>query len=70
MVATIARATGYDRVRAKEVHRLGSEAARATAATWRTFATAEVRANGRGWVEVKRDGVLIHVFEFGPEDEA
>lgn len=67
MAATIAEARGYDRSRVKETHRLGSQSAEARAATWRTFAIAWVRADGSGTVEVKRDGVTLHRFEFGPE---
>lgn len=68
MAATIAKATGYDRAgRIKSVHRLGSEFSQAQAATWRTFATAQVDRNGTGYVEVRRDGKIIHAFQFGPE---
>ena len=67
MAATIARARGYDRVRSKDVHRLGSEQAWAEAATWRTFAEAEIRKDGSGSVRVLRDGQELHRFEFGPE---
>lgn len=67
MAATIARATGYDRTREKETHRIGSVRADAQAATWRTFASACVLRDGSGYVEVKRDGEIIHRFEFGPE---
>ncbi len=67
MAATIAYCTGNDRVRSKEDHRLGSESAEGTAATWRTTATAFVRKDGAGYVEVKRDGRVIHTFHFGPE---
>lgn len=68
MAATIATAYGIDRSRTKEAHRLGSQAARCQAATWRTFADVSVNADGSGSVEVKRDGVVIHSFEFGPEE--
>ena len=67
MANTIAEATGYDNSRAKETHRLGSEASKSMAATWRTFATAYVDKSGSGYVEVKRDGKVIHLFGFGPE---
>jgi len=67
MAATIARATGYDSSRVKEDHRLGSKAATGQANTWRTFTTAHVRADGSGYVEVKRDGATIHRFDFGAE---
>jgi len=68
MAATIATATGRDRARVKEGHRLGSESARGEAATWRTFATAFVRKDGSGYIELRRDQKLIHSFEFGPEE--
>ena len=67
MAATIATATGYDKSRIKETHRLGSEVARGEAATWRTFATAEVRKDGSGFIRVSRGDKLLHRFDFGPE---
>jgi len=73
MAATIARAVGYRRgglPQAKEVHRLGGGAAKATAATWKTWAVAYVEANGAGYVEVERDGRVIHRLAFGPEAPA
>lgn len=69
MANTIAKAIGYDSARVKETHRLGSVAASAEAATWRTFAHVYVRASGSGYVTVIRDGVTIHRFEFGKEKE-
>jgi hypothetical protein len=67
MAATIAEATGCDRQREKSTHRLGSEAAETTAATWNTFARAYVCKDGSGYVQVKRRGETIHRFDFGPE---
>jgi hypothetical protein len=67
MAATIATATGQDKSRTKETHRLGSESSTGEAATWRTFATATVWRDGSGTVTVRRDGKLIHSFDFGPE---
>ena len=67
MANTIAEAIGYDNHRTKEAHRLGSRGAKARAATWRTFATAAVDADGSGWVEVRRDQQVVHRFDFGPE---
>lgn len=68
MAATIATARGADTTRVKETHRLGSRYAESTAATWRTFAVATVRADGSGTVTVTRDGATVHRFEFGPEN--
>lgn len=67
MAATIAEATGCDRTRSKNVHRLGSVAAHVKAATWRTFVVAAVNADGSGSLIVKRDGDTIHSYTFGPE---
>lgn len=67
MAATIARARGHDTSRVKEAHRLGSRYAEAEAATWRTFATVTVYRDGSGSVIIRRDGVAVHVYEFGPE---
>ena len=67
MANTIAEAIGYDNTRRKETHRLGSRAAEVRAATWKTFATAVVNADGSGYVEVRRDGKTLHRFEFEPE---
>jgi len=69
MAATIAKAIGYDSSRTKETHRLGSRGAWAQAATWRTFATAEVNRDGSGSIAVSRDGKTIHYFTFDKEDE-
>lgn len=67
MAATRADAIGYDKVRMKTTHRLGSESARTIAATWRTFVRAEVRKDGSGFVAIERDGKQIHIFTFDPE---
>ena len=68
MANTIAWATGYDKSRTKETHRLGSVAASVQAATWRTFACAYVAANGSSYVEVcDSHGQAFHRFDFGPE---
>ena len=64
---TIARATGMDNSRIKNVHRLGSKCAEGQANTYRTFTTAYVAADGSGYVHVKRDGKMLHNFTFGPE---
>jgi len=67
MAATIATATGYDSSRVKETHRLGSQASKVEAATWRTFARAYVNRDGSGYVEVMRDGVQLFRYDFGAE---
>jgi hypothetical protein len=68
MANTIAKAVGYDKNRSKETHRLGSELAYVEAATYRTFARAEVYKNGSGSIYVTRDGKVIHEFSF-PEEK-
>lgn len=68
MAATIATARGMDTSRVKETHRLGSRAAEATAATWRTFATVTVYADGSGSINITRDGETLHRFAFGSEN--
>lgn len=70
MANTIAEAWGFDRSRIKETHRLGSEEAQAQAATYRTSARVNVCKDGSGVVTVKRDGKIIHTWEFGPEGES
>jgi hypothetical protein len=67
MAATIAKAWGSDSSRTKETHRIGSQAATAQAATWHTFARSHVNRDGSGYVEVTRDGVTLHRFDFPAE---
>jgi len=67
MANCIAEATGYDTNRAKDTHRLGSRAAEARAATWRTFATAYINKDGSGYVKVSRNGETLHLFSFNAE---
>jgi len=55
MAATIAEATGYDKLRTKETHRLGSERAETRAATWHTEIESSMRKNGTGSAELRRD---------------
>ena len=69
MAATIARAEGQDTNRVKSVHRLGSRSSQVQAATWHTFAEAYVYKNGSGYIQIARDGKVLHRFEFGPERE-
>ena len=59
MAKTIAYAYGLDASRTKSAHRLGSRAAETRAATWRTFATVHMRADGSGWFQLMRDGHVI-----------
>jgi hypothetical protein len=68
MAATIATARGGDSTREKVTHRLGSRYASAEAATWRTFATVTVWADGSGEVTITRDGATLHRFAFGSEN--
>jgi hypothetical protein len=68
MANTIATAWGYDNSRTKETHRLGSKAAKAEAATWRTHAIAYVNADGSGYVEVFRAGRALFRYDFTAED--
>jgi hypothetical protein len=67
MAATIAKAIGYDSSRIKETHRLGSKHSLAKANTWRTFTEAFISADGSGYVEVVRDGKVMHRFNFEKE---
>ena len=67
MAATIARAIGIDRSRRKETHRLGSEESVAEAATWKTFATVWIVKDGSGSFTLKRNGVVLHTWEWGEE---
>lgn len=70
MAATMAIARTVEKSgRAKEVSRLGSQWAIGQANTWKTFTTCCVDRNENGYVEVKRNGTVIHRFDFdfGPE---
>jgi hypothetical protein len=67
MANTIARATGHDSTRTKQVSRLGSRFSSTEAATWRTFARTQVAADGSVEIEVARDGGVIHKHTIGPE---
>ena len=71
MAATIAYCKGYDKNRIKEEHRLGSEAAAAEVATWKTEVIAFIRKDGSGYVIVRNKATdeLIHSYGFGPESE-
>lgn len=73
MAATTARAQGitkHSTTQNQEVSRIGHGAAKASVPTWRTFVNVYIRADGAGDVEIRRDGKLIHAFEFDPEPES
>lgn len=67
MANTIAKCFGSDSTRTKEASRLGSQSATAQANTWRTFTTCTVDRDGSGYVQVVRDGVVVHYFSFDAE---
>lgn len=71
MANCIAEAYGYDRTREKETYRLGSEAAKAIAATWDREAIAYIRRDGSGYVEVrdKNHSKTLYHYDFGPQQE-
>ena len=68
MANTIAICKGRDKTREKESHRLGSTEAEGQANTFRTFATCLVRADGSGFIQVRRDDNTLHYFEFAAEE--
>ena len=68
MANTRATIETYDKNRIKTVSRLGSEQSWARAATGHTTAVASVEKDGSGYVQVVRDGTIIHRFNFGPEE--
>jgi hypothetical protein len=65
---TIAKATGEDSNRSKEVHRLGSMCSTGEANTWKTFSRTHINADGSGHFLLKRDGQIIHSHKWGPEN--
>lgn len=67
MAKTIAKCRGIGKTTASVASRLGHVASEAEANIWRTFTLCYVRADGSGTVKVKRDGKLLHIFDFGPE---
>ena len=68
MAATMAIATTVEKSgRTKETHRLGSAWAMGQANTWHTFTECIVDRDGSGHLQVKRNGTILHRFEFGPE---
>jgi len=72
MAATIAHAYGRGPNSESHASRLGAESAKAQAATFKTFATAEVQKDGSGSVMIEReiDGErkVLGKLVFGPED--
>lgn len=68
MANTRATIETYDMYKTKEVSRVGSEQSWVRAATLRTTAVASIEKDGSGYVQVVRDGTIIHRFNFGPED--
>ncbi len=69
MAQCIAKCIGSDQSRDKPAHKLGSVSARGEANTWSTFATAFVKKDGSGYIEVTRDGKKMHRFEFPAEGD-
>ena len=70
MAATMSKARGIRKdgyPQSRLATRLGHGAAEGEANTWRTFTLCHVNKDGSGFVEVKRDGKVMHRFEFGPE---
>lgn len=74
MAATIAHAYGRGKNSESHASRLGHESSKAQAATFKTFATAEIEKDGSGYVQIERilsDGrrSVIHRAEVGAEDQ-
>ena len=69
MAKTIAIATGWDKSRKKETHRLGAVSSEGQANTWRTFTKCYVEADGSCMVSIIRDGKCLIARSFGPEEE-
>ena len=67
MANTIAIASGSDKSKTKEVHRLGSKSSTGKANTWKTFSTTHVNSDGSGWFKLERNGTTIHSHKWGPE---
>lgn len=67
MAKTIAKATGLDESRSKEVHRLGSRASKAEANTWRTFSEIHMNADGSGYFRLFRDGIIMKYYKWDTE---
>jgi len=67
MAKTIAKASGQDSNRCKEVHRLGSKSATGEANTYQTFSRTHINANGSGCFILRRNGEIIHTYSWGPE---
>ena len=69
MANCIAIATGYDKGRAKTVHRLGSDDAIVDANTWQTFVHASVRKDGTVYLRVTRNGIILHEWSYEIPEE-
>ena len=67
MAATIAVCKGFDSSRVKEDHRLGSQRSEGQANTYRTFTTCVVNRDGSGYIQVRRDDLLLHFYQFDAE---
>lgn len=72
MANCMAVCTGIDSTRNKTDHRLGHKAAEGKAQTYKTFAVAFVKADGSGYISVRRNtpyDPLDIIIPFGPEDQ-
>ncbi len=67
MAATIARLIAFPSRTNRYVTRLGHRWSEGQANTRRTFTTCLVNADGSGYIQVRRDGKLLHLFRFEPE---
>ena len=68
MAATRGIVWGYDKTRTKERSTLGSAACEASVATWNTFIESFIRADGTGYVTIKRDGKIIHGYTLNEKE--
>jgi len=70
MANLISRCQGFRKSgspRNKESTRLGDGSVRAEAATWRTFASVAMSADGSGYATIYRDGKMMHSHTWGKE---
>lgn len=68
MAKTIAKATGFDNCRSKEVHRLGSISSMAEANTWHTFSKTTIHEDGSGGFTLIRNGITIFTVSWNEEN--